>query len=79
MSIYPDTVERRYRDDPNFKALVDMLEAFIHKAQFSPSELREGAMLAAIHYEYRRAPRDIIIPREMLLEHLHDGGDDGEG
>jgi hypothetical protein len=51
---YKDSPEERYVRDPQFHALVSCLEAFIHKAQFSPSELREAVILAATRYEMRR-------------------------
>jgi hypothetical protein len=44
----------RYQRDPEFNRLVDMMQAMIHQAQFSPSELREAAVLAATMYEERR-------------------------
>ena len=40
-------------NDPEFNQLVTMLESFIERAQFSPSELREAAVLASINYEMR--------------------------
>jgi len=43
--------EDRYRHDPVFRRLVDILELQIREAQYTPSELREAAILAAIHYE----------------------------
>lgn len=48
---YRDTPRDRYHRDPSFKQLVDMLEHLVHKHQFSPSELREAAVLASINYE----------------------------
>jgi hypothetical protein len=47
------TPEERYHRDPQFKMLVDTLELHIHRAQFTPTELREAAILAAIKYECR--------------------------
>lgn len=48
-----DSVENRYLRDPAFRALTDMMEQFIHNCQYSPSEMREAALLSAIHYESR--------------------------
>ena len=45
------TPEERYITDIQFHNLVDSLECFIEKTQFTPSELREAAILASIHYE----------------------------
>lgn len=49
------TPEEKYKSDPEYHALVDTLESFVHKTQFTPSEIRECAMLACIHYEIRTA------------------------
>lgn len=46
--------EDRYATDVDFKALVDMTEALIERAQYTPSEIREAGVLACIHYEMRR-------------------------
>ncbi len=48
------TPQEKYQKDSMFKALVDLMEAHIHQADYTPSEMREAAMLASIHYEYRR-------------------------
>lgn len=48
---YRDEPHARYQRDPQFKQLVDMLEHLVHTYQFSPSELREAAVLASIRYE----------------------------
>jgi len=45
------TPEQNYFTDVEFRMLTDTLEQYIHRAQFTPSELREAAVLAAIHYE----------------------------
>lgn len=46
--------DERYQRDDHFHALVDMLESCIHAARYTPTELREAAMLAAIRYEMHR-------------------------
>jgi hypothetical protein len=54
------TGEERYRHDPQFKMLVDMIHSMISKLEYTPSEIRDAAMLAAIHYEMlniRPSPR----------------------
>ena len=43
----------RYENDPQYHQLCDMIENFLHTAQFSPSEVRECAVLACIHYEMK--------------------------
>lgn len=45
------TPEYRYGHDVKFKQLVDLLTHFVWKADFTPSEVREAALLACIHYE----------------------------
>ena len=57
------SIEHRYRTDPAIRALVESLEQQIHKLQFTPSEIRECAMLAAINYE-RRKPLDAVLTDE---------------
>ncbi len=54
------TPREKYQHDLQYRELVNTLESFIHHAQFTPSELREAAILAAINYEMRK-PRPIIV------------------
>ena len=49
-----DPPEERYRRDPLFKHFVDVIHAMLEKSEMSPSEVREGAMLACIHFEMWR-------------------------
>ena len=51
---------QKYLNDPQFHQLVNMLENLIHQAQFTPSELREAAVFAAIRYEMNRPVRPIM-------------------
>jgi hypothetical protein len=57
-----NTVVGRYERDAHFRTIVDTLEALIHEASYTPTEIREAAMLAQIRYESRRMPRLFIIP-----------------
>lgn len=52
-SVWDRTPQARYSRDNNFRVLVDIMEAHMHNASYTPTEMREAAMLAAIHYESR--------------------------
>ncbi len=41
----------RYRTDMSFRTLVDIMLHHIREAKYTPSEIREAAMLAQIMYE----------------------------
>lgn len=56
-----DLPERRYQRDPEFHALVDAIYQWVVAAKFTPTEVREAAMLAAIQYETRHG-RPPAIP-----------------
>lgn len=60
------SVTERYQTDPTFRQLVDMLYSSIDHAQFTPSEVREAAMLAHILYEERRIRPMILTDNEFL-------------
>jgi len=63
------TPKDKYMNDPQFNNLVNMLESFIHQAQFTPSELREACVLASINYEMKHIMDMQIEPR--IEEALH--------
>jgi hypothetical protein len=58
--------EKRYREDAEFRSLVDVMESMIQQARFTPTELRQAVMLAAIRYEMRTV-RDIYVDPEGQL------------
>ena len=58
------TPREKYATDPNYRRLVDMLEALIAKAEFTPSEIREACMLACIRHEHYRRIRPVVISAE---------------
>jgi len=57
------TPREKYMNDPDYHQLVNMLEQFIERARFTPSELREAAVLACINYEMRHVRGATIDPR----------------
>lgn len=60
------TIRDRYRDDPQFHQLVTMMMSCIDKAQFTPTEIREAAMLAQIMYE-ELYPRPTTFNKDYVL------------
>jgi hypothetical protein len=56
------SAEARYREDPVFATLVDMMYHAICQHDYTPTELREAAHMAAIKYEMNHV-RSIFIPR----------------
>lgn len=68
MSYPAGSPEYRYFNDPVFHQLVDTLEALVREAELTPSEIREAAMLACIHYEMRRPVRSIELTEEQYRQ-----------
>ena len=58
------TPNEKYANDHNYRRLVDMLEALIVQAEFTPSEIREACMLACILHEQYRRVRPVVISAE---------------
>jgi hypothetical protein len=59
-------IRERYQTDSHFHAMVDMMLAAIKQARFTPTEIREAAMLAQIIYEERH-PRPHTFSRDDVL------------
>ena len=62
------SIEDRYRDDSVFRNIVDVLQSMLENQEsltFTPTEMREAAMLAQILFESRHV-RPIIIDREKF-------------
>ena len=58
----------RVKIDPEFAQLVDMMEAFMHRCEFTPSEMRQAAIMASIQFEQHRLYRHTIVPQTKELE-----------
>ena len=58
----------KYQTDSKFKNLVDYMESFIQKGDFTPSEVREASMLASIHYELTSINRMYIPSPRLEIE-----------
>jgi hypothetical protein len=53
--------EERYKRDPTFATLVTVLEMQLHQGNYTPTELREACILAAIRQEERTIQRRYFI------------------
>ena len=56
--------EQRYLVDPWFNKLVDLMEYHIQRAEYTPSEMREAALLACIHFEQKRVDPPLIFRKD---------------
>ena len=45
------TSMEKYHNDPEYHMLVDTIEILVHRAKFTPSEIREACILACTRYE----------------------------
>lgn len=54
--------DEKYKNDPDYHRLVDMLYSFIVAYRFTPSELKEAAIMAATKYEMRNPQ-----PQQLLF------------
>lgn len=59
----PGDPRSRYRNDPQFSALVNQIRQWIHNLHYTPSEVREAAMLAAVLEEMERPMAPFYLDR----------------
>lgn len=59
-----ETPRDRYLNDNHFRVLVDMMVAHIIDCRYTPSEMREAAILASIIYE-EHTIREFKIPKAV--------------
>ena len=62
--------ELRYEQDRNFKNLVDTMHYFIQKADYTPTEIREAALLACIHHDRYTVRHIYLDPQQFELSSL---------
>jgi len=58
------TPREKFMNDPEYRHLVETMESLIHRAHFTPSEMREACILACINYEMRQV-RSVKIDPEL--------------
>lgn len=79
-AMYPhDPAEARAHRDVAFNSLVGLLEMFLHRHEFSPSELREAVILAATRYEMKICRPMFMLKDEEVREFLARTGRDAKG
>ena len=64
------TPEEKYRNDASFKVLVDMMVAHINDCKYTPSEMREAAMLSSIIHERLNIRRYYLKVDEEAETHI---------
>ena len=57
----------RYFTDPTFKAMVDQMTSHMLTADYTPSEMREAALMASIKY-YEMRPQGLVVNADGLHE-----------
>jgi phenylpropionate dioxygenase-like ring-hydroxylating dioxygenase large terminal subunit len=64
------TARDRYHNDPDFHRLVDHMVSAIYSCQYTPSEMREAALLASIIYESQNIREHLYMVTPELEQAL---------
>lgn len=62
--------EWRYQHDLKFKGYVDLMHHLIQRAELTPTEVREAAMLACIHYESYQVRKIYLDRGQFTMSNL---------
>ncbi len=54
------TIRERYLNDVQFKTLVDVMASQLDRCAYTPSEMREAAIMASILYNERIEPNSML-------------------
>lgn len=67
------TPREKYLNDNHYKILVDTMMFYIERCHYTPSELREAAILASILYEEQHVGKHLLLNPEIeeALKKLH--------
>jgi len=65
---YKDSGAEKYREDTNFRVLVDTMTSLLWGGKYTPSELREASILAATRMEMIRIRPLIFDPNNYEIE-----------
>lgn len=61
------TIDDRYKSDPVFRQIADMMLSLIRELRTTPTEIREAAMYAQLRYEMEH-PRPTYFSPELQAE-----------
>lgn len=61
------TPKEKYLNDNHYRTMVDMMVSCIDKCNFTPSELREMAILASIIYEEKTSKFRVLMSGSTKL------------
>lgn len=57
--------EKRYREDPHFKAIVEMLINSVDQLSFTPGDLRQMAVFAEYLWQMRNS-KTVFYPSDLV-------------